>query len=129
MSEFKEDDDGLLQEETHESVLERVQSAGLSTISPEMFEKLYLNPRRLSRETFVAHSAIQHPCEIRACPIGPEKSIGNTFSGWVDFVVALVPLSCTLMDWRETNIGPNSGPANIYAVHVPLLCRSYFNSL
>lgn len=28
-----------------ESVLERVRSAGLLTISPEMFEKLYLNPK------------------------------------------------------------------------------------
>ena len=45
MSEFKEDDGGLRREETHESVLERVRSAGLLTISPEMFEKLYLNPK------------------------------------------------------------------------------------
>ena len=45
MSEFKEDDDGLRREETHESVLERVRSAGLLTISREMFEKLYLNPK------------------------------------------------------------------------------------
>lgn len=45
MSEFKEDDNGLRREETHESVLERVRSAGLLTISPEMFEKLYLNPK------------------------------------------------------------------------------------
>jgi len=46
MSEFKEEhDDSLRREATHESVLERVRSAGLLTISPEMFEKLYLNPK------------------------------------------------------------------------------------
>ena len=35
----------LYQEETHESVLNRVKSAGLLTISPELFEKLYLQPQ------------------------------------------------------------------------------------
>jgi hypothetical protein len=35
-------------------------------------------------------------------------------SGLVGFVVALMPLACTLMGWRGTNIGPNSGAANMY---------------
>lgn len=32
-------------EAINDSVLERVRSSGLLTISPEMFEKLYLNPK------------------------------------------------------------------------------------
>jgi hypothetical protein len=45
MDESKINGDDLRREATHESVLERVRSAGLLTISPEMFEKLYLNPK------------------------------------------------------------------------------------
>jgi hypothetical protein len=45
MDEFKVNRDDLRREATHESVLERVRSAGLLTISPEMFERLYLNPK------------------------------------------------------------------------------------
>jgi hypothetical protein len=45
MDEFKVNRDDLRREATHESVLERVPSAGLLTISPEMFERLYLNPK------------------------------------------------------------------------------------
>lgn len=41
--------------------------------------------------------------------------IDKSSSGLVGFVVALMPLSCTLMGWRDTNIGPNSGAANMYA--------------
>jgi hypothetical protein len=45
MDESKSNGGELRREATHESVLERVRSAGLLTISPEMFEKLYLNPK------------------------------------------------------------------------------------
>jgi hypothetical protein len=45
MSERKANGNDLHREDTHESVLDRVRSAGLLTISPEMFEKLYLNPK------------------------------------------------------------------------------------
>jgi hypothetical protein len=45
MSERKANGNDLHREDTHESVLNRVRSAGLLTISPEMFEKLYLNPK------------------------------------------------------------------------------------
>lgn len=31
--------------ETHEQTIDRVRSAGLLTISPELFEKLYLQPK------------------------------------------------------------------------------------
>jgi len=36
---------GLSREQTHESTMERIRSAGLLTISPEVFEKLYLQPQ------------------------------------------------------------------------------------
>ena len=35
----------LHQEESHEAALNRVKSAGMLTISPELFEKLYLQPQ------------------------------------------------------------------------------------
>lgn len=46
MDENKADgDDDYRNEAINDSALERVRSAGLLTISPEMFEKLYLNPK------------------------------------------------------------------------------------
>ena len=36
---------GLSREQTHESTMERIRSAGILTISPEVFEKLYLQPQ------------------------------------------------------------------------------------
>jgi hypothetical protein len=37
--------DGLSREATREETLEHVKSAGLLTLSPELFEKLYLQPQ------------------------------------------------------------------------------------
>jgi uncharacterized protein len=36
---------GLSREETREETLEHARSAGLLTLSPELFEKLYLQPQ------------------------------------------------------------------------------------
>jgi hypothetical protein len=45
MDEPKENGNDLRREATRESVPERVRSVGLLTISPELFEKLCLNPK------------------------------------------------------------------------------------
>lgn len=62
--------------------LHRIRTAGSISISPEMFEKLYLTP--------------QHPVhgDLR-------KTFGNpTPLAIVGFLVCLMPLSCDLMGWR-----------------------------
>ncbi|KAK3704136.1 hypothetical protein LTR37_013976 [Vermiconidia calcicola] len=97
MADFKRPNgnDDLHREETHESALNRVKSAGLLTISPELFERLYLNPQT------------QVKGDLR-------KIVGNpTPLGLVGFVVGLMPFACNLMGWQHSNIGPNTGAANI----------------
>jgi hypothetical protein len=45
MSDKVSSQNGLSNSETHEQTLDRVRSAGILTISPELFEKLYLQPK------------------------------------------------------------------------------------
>lgn len=45
MNEKTQNYENLHQERTNQSALERIKSAGLLTISPELFEKLYLQPQ------------------------------------------------------------------------------------
>lgn len=37
----------------------------------------------------------------------------TSFRGLVGFVLGLTPFACTLMGWRGTSIGPNTGAANM----------------
>lgn len=45
MSEIASNPKALSREDTHQETLEHVRSAGLLTLSPELFERLYLQPQ------------------------------------------------------------------------------------
>lgn len=72
--------------------LKRIRTAGSISISPELFEKIYLSPLN------------QVKGELR-------KTFGNpTPLALCGFLLSLSPLSCDLMGWRGTN-GPAVGAA------------------
>ncbi|KAH0174609.1 hypothetical protein KCU67_g674, partial [Aureobasidium melanogenum] len=89
-----------------EEMLERIRTAGTISMSPELFEKLYLAPK-----TNVSG-------DLR-------KTIGNpTPLGLVGFVLGLTPLACCLMGWRGSG---GLGAANIgvyFFIGGPLLMIS-----
>lgn len=68
--------------ETEDSALRKIRTAGSISISPELFEKLYLSPKN---------------------PVAGDlrKILGNpTPIAITGFVMSLTPLSCDLMGWR-----------------------------
>ncbi|KAL1301906.1 hypothetical protein AAFC00_006084 [Neodothiora populina] len=98
--------DDLYKSETRDSALERVRTAGTISMSPELFERLYLGP-----QTKVSG-------DLR-------KTFGNpTPLGLIGFVVGLTPLACCLMGWRGAG---GLGTANIgvyFFIGGPLLMFS-----
>ncbi|KAG8528426.1 uncharacterized protein KY384_007344 [Bacidia gigantensis] len=67
---------------SHTDALERVRTAGSVSISPELFEKLYLSPPNKATG------------DLR-------KRFGNpTPLALIGFLLSLTPLSCDLMGWR-----------------------------
>jgi len=79
----------------NDTALRQIRTAGSISISPELFEKIYLNPQNTVkgdlRKTFA------NPTPI--CLIG--------------FLMSLTPLTCDLMGWR----GASNGAANIGAFY------------
>ncbi|RDW65089.1 hypothetical protein BP6252_10740 [Coleophoma cylindrospora] len=70
--------------------LERIRTAGSISISPELFERLYLTPQNVVKG------------DLR-------KTFGNpTPLALIGFLICLTPLSCDLMGWRG---GGGSGAA------------------
>ncbi|THV96766.1 GPR1/FUN34/YaaH-class plasma membrane protein-like protein [Aureobasidium pullulans] len=77
-----------------ETALQRIRTAGSISISPELFEKIYLSPQN------------KVAGELR-------KTFGNpTPLALVGFLLSLTPLSCMLMGWRGAS---NTGAADIGA--------------
>ncbi|KAI5212267.1 GPR1/FUN34/YaaH-class plasma membrane protein-like protein [Aureobasidium subglaciale] len=77
-----------------ETALQRIRTAGSISISPELFEKLYLSPQN------------KVAGELR-------KTFGNpTPLALVGFLLSLTPLSCMLMGWRGAS---NTGASDIGA--------------
>ncbi|KAL2002883.1 hypothetical protein VTN02DRAFT_5669 [Thermoascus thermophilus] len=82
----------LKPEESRDDALRKIRTAGSLTISPELFEKIYLSPKTRVKG------------ELRA-------TVGNpTPLGLVGFVLSLSPLACTLMGWRSSG---GSGAATV----------------
>jgi hypothetical protein len=68
-----------------DAALHRIRTAGSISISPELFEKLYLSP-----ET-------QRLCKFSFYVLSEVTNIGSALIG---FLLSLHPLSMTLMGWR-----------------------------
>ncbi|KAH7314300.1 hypothetical protein BKA65DRAFT_557935 [Rhexocercosporidium sp. MPI-PUGE-AT-0058] len=75
----------------HDTALKRIRTAGSISISPELFEKIYLSPQN------------QVKGDLR-------KTFGNpTPLALVGFLLCLSPLSCILMGWRGAGGNGASG--------------------
>jgi hypothetical protein len=71
----------------------------------------------MSKVTFAARSPTRHLCKHALSQnTRRQTSTDRYHSGLIGFVVGLTPLACTLMGWRGTSIGPNTGAANMYVV-------------
>jgi len=78
----------------HDQAIHRIRTAGSISISPELFEKMYLSP------------ANQVKGDLR-------KTFGNpTPLALIGFLLALHPLACELMGWRGTG-GVGVGAATV----------------
>jgi len=80
----------------HESALKRIRTAGSISISPELFEKIYLSPQN------------QVKGDLR-------KTFGNpTPVALLGFLLSLTPLSCDLMGWRGAGGNGSAGIASYF---------------
>ncbi|GKT45339.1 protein alcS [Colletotrichum spaethianum] len=88
------DEEALAPHVSREDALKRMKTAGSISMSPELFEKLYLSPQNKVKG------------DLR-------KTFGNpTPIAIVGFLLSLTPLSCDLMGWRGAG---GSGAAGIGA--------------
>jgi len=80
----------------HESALRKIRTAGSISISPELFEKIYLSPQNVVKG------------DLR-------KTFGNpTPVALLGFLISLSPLACDLMGWRGAG---GNGAASIGAYY------------
>lgn len=79
--------------------LSKIRTAGSISISPELFEKLYLSPRDAASGSNVIRKALGTPTPIAL----------------VGFLLSLTPLTCDLMGWRGA--GQANGSAGIPAYY------------
>lgn len=95
MSNIEDHAQGYHLDSNHDAddALRKIKTTGSLSISPELFEKIYLSPQN------------KVSGELR-------KTVGNpTPIALVGFLLSLSPLSCDLMNWRGTQAG--SGTAGI----------------
>src|SRR5262249_10208613 len=89
--------------------LKKIQTAGSISISPELFEKIYLTPQNRVkgdlRKTFGNPTPLSVPYAIYQ-----QTNLLTDYSALMGFLVSLAPLSWYLMGWRGTS-GPAVGPA------------------
>lgn len=94
MSETNIKDSDFDLEDNRENALNRIRSSGTVMMSPELFEKLYLQPMGNVKG------------DLR-------KTFANpTPLGLLGFVLGLTPLACNLIGWRGSG---GLGAANMYA--------------
>jgi len=80
----------------HDTALKRIRTAGSISISPELFEKIYLSPQNVVKG------------DLR-------KTFGNpTPVALLGFLLSLSPLSCDLMGWRGAGGNGAAGIGSYY---------------
>lgn len=95
MSETNIKDSDFDLEDNRENALNRIRSSGTVMMSPELFEKLYLQPMGNVKG------------DLR-------KTFANpTPLGLLGFVLGLTPLACNLIGWRGSG---GLGAANMYVL-------------
>ena len=91
----------------NESALKRIRTAGSISISPELFEKLYLSPERKVKGMLTSLFLNPVQWSLTGATLGElRRTFGNpTPIGLSGFILALTPLSCDLMGWRGAGGG------------------------
>jgi len=92
-----------------DEALRQIRTAGTISLSPELFEKLYLSPENRVKG------------DLR-------KTFGNpTPLALIGFLISLSPLACELMGWRESGgaaVGAQSAPQDIFFGGILLIMGS-----
>lgn len=91
-------------------IAERIRTTGSISISPELFEKIYLSPHNRVKGDLRKTFANPTPLSVSCVVLQTEKDLLTYYSALAGFLVSLSPLSCDLMGWRGTN-GPAVGAA------------------
>ena len=95
--------------------LHQLKSANSYNISPEMFERIYLQPENQVkgelRKTFGNPTPLYvfHPCPI----LDRDASLTSLSSGLLGYLLSLSPLACDLMGWRG---GGGGGGAYMFVI-------------
>ena len=90
--------------------IKRIRTAGSISISPELFEKIYLSPQIQVKGDLRKTFGNPTPLLVSRANCSPQKTLLTIYSALVGFLISLSPLSCDLMGWRGTN-GPTVGAA------------------
>jgi hypothetical protein len=91
---------------SHDSgaALHKIQTAGSISISPELFEKLYLSPQNKVAGELRKTFGNPTPLYATLAYMSPVPHT-NVYSALIGFLLALHPLSMTLMGWRGAGGG------------------------
>ena len=83
----------------HEDALKRIRTAGSISISPELFEKIYLSPQNAVKGDL--RKTFGNPTPVYVHRQYSNFSIANNIlSALLGFLLSLSPLSADLMGWR-----------------------------
>jgi hypothetical protein len=83
----------------HEDALKRIRTAGSISISPELFEKIYLSPQNAVKGDL--RKTFGNPTPVYVHRQYSNLSIANNIlSALLGFLLSLSPLSADLMGWR-----------------------------
>jgi hypothetical protein len=79
--------------------LRLLRSAGSSYISPELFERLYFSPQNMVKGSLRRTFGNPTPMWVLLYRNTDPIELTNHISGVMGFVMAVAPMSCTLMGW------------------------------
>jgi len=81
-----------------DTALRRLRTAGSLSISPELFEKIYLSPKNQVSNNI--RSTFGNPTPLYASKLMFSRISANRNSALVGFLLSLSPLSNVLLGWR-----------------------------
>ena len=81
-----------------DTALRRLRTAGSLSITPELFEKIYLSPK--NRVSNNIRSTFGNPTPLYVCPACVHSVLLTGYRALVGFLLSLTPLSNVLLGWR-----------------------------